>query len=190
MAHSKTTPLQTLLQVCFRPQDHEPSSMALTSEQTCADTILSCAGFSRIGSVQLGVLVPVQRQAKAAEPSFRSPKRPAAGHCDAPGPRKPEVQQQVLAGRAGRPRLRQSLTKCKPLSGSPIPHPNNHLLDIEPTAELSMTSSPPQMQLQRMGTALVFVQPMEDGKASGSSVMIELQSGKPYPLSISIDKSQ
>ena len=48
--------------------------------------------------------------------------------------------------------------------------------------ESSMASSPPEMQLQRMGTALVFVQPMEDGKASGSSVMIELQSGVPCLL--------
>ena len=44
-----------------------------------------------------------------------------------------------------------------------------------------MASSPPEMQLQRMGTALVFVQPLEEGKASGSSVMIELQSGVPVP---------
>ena len=47
-----------------------------------------------------------------------------------------------------------------------------------------MASSPLQMQLQRMGTALVFVQPMEDGKASGSSVMIELQSGRPCHLPV------
>ena len=40
-----------------------------------------------------------------------------------------------------------------------------------------MASAQPELQLQRMGTSLVFVQPLKDGKASGSSVMIELQSG-------------
>jgi len=45
-----------------------------------------------------------------------------------------------------------------------------------------MASSPPELQLQRMGTSLVFVQPMEDGKASGSSVMIELQSGVSFHI--------
>lgn len=52
-------------------------------------------------------------------------------------------------------------------------------MDTEPAPECTMASSPPEMQLQRMGTALVFVQPLEEGKASGSSVMIELQSGGP-----------
>lgn len=41
----------------------------------------------------------------------------------------------------------------------------------------SMAPPRPELQLQRMGTSLVFIQPLESGKASGSSVMVELQSG-------------
>lgn len=31
--------------------------------------------------------------------------------------------------------------------------------------------------MQRMGPSLIFMQPMKDGKAAGSSLMVELQSG-------------
>ena len=41
----------------------------------------------------------------------------------------------------------------------------------------SMAPPRPELQLQRMGNSLVFIQPLESGKASGSSVMVELQSG-------------
>jgi hypothetical protein len=40
-----------------------------------------------------------------------------------------------------------------------------------------MASAQPELQLQRMGNSLVFVQPLKHGEASGSSVMIELNSG-------------
>ena len=40
-----------------------------------------------------------------------------------------------------------------------------------------MVSAQPELQLQRMGNSLVFVQPLKDGQASGPSVMIELNSG-------------
>lgn len=41
----------------------------------------------------------------------------------------------------------------------------------------SMASPRRELQLQRMGNSLIFIQRLEGGKASGSSVMIELQSG-------------
>ena len=153
------------------------------SKKWDVDTLKTCAGISRSGSIQLGVLVSVQGQAKGAGPRPKSPRHTAAGHCDAPGQREPEVQQQILAGRPGKPRVRQSLTKHTPLSGGPtkppLVLPERQSASTQSASSWTMASSPPEMQLQRMGTALVFVQPLEEGKASGASVMIELQSGVP-----------